>query len=67
MSDILGRHINKCDLCNGEGCSQCKGKGFMVEDLDEPTQKTFSIKISLTWEQWSLLLALILFLILGGC
>lgn len=67
MSDILGRHTNKCDLCNEKGCSQCKGKGFIVEDLDKPIKKTFSIRISITWEQWALLLALILFLILKGC
>lgn len=38
MSDSLGRHINECDLCNlceTECCPQCKGKGYVVEDLDE--------------------------------
>ncbi|GAH64525.1 unnamed protein product, partial [marine sediment metagenome] len=42
MSDILGRHTNKCDKCKGKGwlceaerCPQCKGKGFIVEDLDK--------------------------------
>ena len=35
MSDSLGRHINKCDYCCGKcKCPQCKGKGYIVEDLD---------------------------------
>lgn len=52
MSDPLGRHTNKCDDCKGVGkwllygkiygkfpCPQCKGKGFVVENLDEQIQR----------------------------
>jgi len=36
MSDILGRHTNKCDYCDKKGyCPQCQGKGFIVEGLDK--------------------------------
>jgi len=46
-SDIAGRHTQKCPYCKGTGyriyigtkdkrpCAVCKGKGFVVEDLDE--------------------------------
>lgn len=36
MSDILGRHTNKCDYCDKRGyCPQCQGKGFVIEGLDK--------------------------------
>lgn len=79
MSDILGRHTMVCDNCEGKGeidwfgknkCSRCNGKGFVIEDLDEPMQEkkiTTTFKFSLAWDQLGLLLALILFLMLRGC
>lgn len=52
MSDPLGRHTNECDSCKGIGkwllygktygkfpCPKCKGKGFVVEDLDKQIQR----------------------------
>lgn len=37
MSDQLGRHTNECDYCLGMGwtCPQCKGKGYIIENLDK--------------------------------
>ena len=37
MSDCLGRHTNPCSYCDKKGyCPQCKGRGFIIEDYDEP-------------------------------
>jgi len=45
MSDPYGRHTQECKLCKGKGwtdkevtCPQCKGRGFVVEDLDKEVQ-----------------------------
>jgi len=46
MSDSRGLHTIKCDKCYGTGiiendevgvfkCSQCKGKSYLIEDIDE--------------------------------
>jgi len=52
MSDSLGRHINKCDLCLGRNktCPQCKGRGFVVEDLDEGIKCGDILLIKYLWD-----------------
>jgi len=47
MSDDLGRHTIECDWCYGTGklswqrCPHCKGKGYLVEDIDEEKEEYY--------------------------